>query len=64
MRYLQISSADVENALYSDSRVAEAVAIGVPDRIMGEKVGAVVSLKERTGARATEADLMEVARPL
>ena len=62
MRILQISSADVENALYADRRVAEAVAIGVPDRIMGEKVGAVVSLKE--GQRATEADLMEVVRPL
>jgi acyl-CoA synthetase (AMP-forming)/AMP-acid ligase II len=51
----------VENALYADSRVAEAIALGVPDVILGEKVSAVVSL--RPGQSAAEEDLLDGVRP-
>lgn len=40
----QIASIDVENALYADPRVSEAVAIGVPHSRLGEVVGAAVAL--------------------
>jgi hypothetical protein len=35
------------------------VAIGVPDDILGEKVGAVVSLREQSGGGVTEDILLE-----
>lgn len=58
----QIASADVENALYADHRVSEAVAIAVPDKRLGEKVGTIVSL--RAGfENVTEEDLRETVKP-
>lgn len=52
----QITSSEVENALYADRRVSEAVAIGIPDSILGELVGAIVVIRD--GQEATEADLL------
>ena len=43
---------EVENALYSHSAVLDAAVIGIPHRILGEEVGAVVQL--RPGARVDE----------
>lgn len=56
----KIVSADVENALYAHPAVSEAVALGVPDKILGEKVGAIVSL--RKGMVVSEQELIEASR--
>lgn len=52
-----ISSVEVESALYLDDRVAEAAAVPVPDDKLGELVAALVSL--RPGATATGASLRD-----
>jgi len=41
----KIWSLEVENVLYRNSKILEAVAVGVPDTIFGEEVKAVVVLK-------------------
>lgn len=58
---MQITSSEVENALYADKRVAEVVAIGIPDYILGELVGAIVAL--RSGHQGTEEDLLANVKP-
>ena len=50
----------MENALYAHPAVSEAVALGVPDKILGEKVGAIVSL--RKGMVVSEQELIEASR--
>lgn len=55
-------SVTVENALYSDPRVLEAAAVGVPDERLGELVAAVVSIKPAYQGYVTEASLMALAR--
>ena len=50
-----ISSIEVEAALYEDERVAEAAVFAVPHPTLGEEVGAVVRLWP--GAEAGESDL-------
>lgn len=55
-------SVSVENSLYSDPRVSEAAAVGVPDERLGEQVAAVVTLKPAYQGRVTEADLIAMAR--
>lgn len=55
-------SVSVENALYNDSRIMEAAAVGVPDERLGELVAAVVSVKSAFQGRVTEAMLLEQAR--
>ncbi len=57
----EIASTEVENALYADPRVSEAVAIAVPDDRLGERVGTIVSL--RAGQWATEEELREAVKP-
>jgi long-chain acyl-CoA synthetase len=57
----QIASAEVENALYAHPAVSEAIAIGVPDDLLGEKVGVIVAF--RPGQSATEAQLMDDVKP-
>ncbi|KAJ3724511.1 hypothetical protein C8R42DRAFT_453754 [Lentinula raphanica] len=57
-----ISSLQVENALYEDVRIREAAAVGVPDRRLGELVAAVVSLKPQYNGKVTESSLIEGVR--
>jgi acyl-CoA synthetase (AMP-forming)/AMP-acid ligase II len=45
---------EVENALSAHPAVFEVAVVGVPDRMMGEKVGAAVVLKPGANADATE----------
>jgi long-chain acyl-CoA synthetase len=46
---------EVEDALYSHPAVMDAAVVGIPHRVLGEEVGAVVQLKP--GARLSEAAL-------
>jgi len=57
-----IDSVSVENALYTDPRVLEAAAVGVPDERLGELVAAVVSLKPAYYNQVSEAALLALAR--
>jgi len=50
-----ISAAEVERALFSHEAVMEAAVFGVPDRLLGEEVAAVVRI--RPGLKATAGDL-------
>jgi len=53
-------SIEVENVLYSHSCVLEAAVIGLPDPILGEKVTAVVVVKQ--GKELNEGDLIEFCK--
>jgi acyl-CoA synthetase (AMP-forming)/AMP-acid ligase II len=55
-----VSSIEVEDALYQHPVVAEACVIGVPDEKWGETVKALVVLK--AGATATETEIIEFCR--
>jgi acyl-CoA synthetase (AMP-forming)/AMP-acid ligase II len=55
-----VYSIEVENALVSAPGVAEAAAVGVPDEMMGEKVGVVVVPAQ--GTRIDIADVLAHAR--
>jgi acyl-CoA synthetase (AMP-forming)/AMP-acid ligase II len=55
-----VSSIEVEDALFSHPDVAEVAVIGVPDPKWGETVKGLVVLKE--GSTATEADLIAHCR--
>ena len=46
---------DIECVLYTHPKVAEAAVIGIPDKLRGEVVGAIISLKE--GQVATEQEI-------
>jgi acyl-CoA synthetase (AMP-forming)/AMP-acid ligase II len=51
---------EVENALSAHPAVFEVAVVGVPDKMMGEKVGAAVVLKP--GATANAVDIVSFAR--
>ncbi|MFH1002796.1 MAG: AMP-binding protein, partial [Chloroflexota bacterium] len=51
---------DIEDVLLTHPKVAEATVVGVPDKIRGEIVRAVVRLKE--GERATEPEIRQFCR--
>jgi acyl-CoA synthetase (AMP-forming)/AMP-acid ligase II len=53
----KIWSLEVENVLYRNPKILEAVAVGVPDTIFGEEVKAVVVLKP--GEKATPEEIQE-----
>jgi acyl-CoA synthetase (AMP-forming)/AMP-acid ligase II len=55
-----VSSIEVEDALYQHAAIAEACVIGVPDEKWGETVKALVVLKP--GAEASEAEIIEHCR--
>jgi len=55
----RIGTAEVENALMEDSRVAESAVIGVHDPIKGEQIIAFVILKD--GVASIERDLQKMA---
>ena len=48
---------DIEEVLCAHPKVAQAVVIGIPDKVRGEVVGAAISLKE--GEVATEQDIRQ-----
>lgn len=50
----QIASMDVENALTSHPHIDEVAAIALPHPILGEVVGAVVTLRESAKARGVK----------
>jgi acyl-CoA synthetase (AMP-forming)/AMP-acid ligase II len=53
----KIWSLEVENVLYRNPKVLEAVAVGVADAIFGEEVKAVIVLKP--GEKATPEEIQE-----
>jgi acyl-CoA synthetase (AMP-forming)/AMP-acid ligase II len=55
-----VYSREVEEVLYTHPAVSEAAVIGVPDATWGERVVAVVVLRD--GATATEADIVKLCR--
>lgn len=57
-----ISSVSIENAVYTDPRILEVAAVGVPDKRLGELVVVVVSIKAPYRGQVTEASLMSVAQ--
>ena len=48
---------EVEDALYSHPAVMDAAVIGIPHKMLGEEVGAIVQIKP--GLRVTEAELKQ-----
>jgi acyl-CoA ligase (AMP-forming) (exosortase A-associated) len=52
----KVSPKEVENVLYSLEGVALAAVVGVPDKILGQAIKAVITLKE--GAHLTEKDIL------
>lgn len=52
----------MENSLYSDPRVFEAAAVGIPDERLGEQVAAVVFVKPAYRGHVTEAGLIALTR--
>jgi long-chain acyl-CoA synthetase len=56
----KIWSLEVENVLYRNPKILEAVAVGVPDTIFGEEVKAVIVLRQ--GEQATPEEIQEFCR--
>jgi len=52
-----IHPGDIESVLYTNPKVAEAAVMGIPDKMRGEVVGAVISPKE--GVVATEHEIKQ-----
>jgi long-chain acyl-CoA synthetase len=52
---------DVENVLYSNTKVMDCAVIGVPDKVYGEEIKAFVVLKP--GETATEQELIDFCKP-
>ncbi|KAF8509850.1 hypothetical protein BU17DRAFT_55903 [Hysterangium stoloniferum] len=59
-----IHSVTVENALFADKRVHDCAVVGIPDKRLGELVGAVVVLRPEYIGKVSEADLLEKVRPI
>ncbi|THH32724.1 hypothetical protein EUX98_g1473 [Antrodiella citrinella] len=57
-----IDSSTVENALYNDTRIDAAAAVGVPDDRLGELVAAVVSIKPAYHGKVKESEVVEITR--
>ena len=55
-----IYASDIEEVLYTHPKVAEAAVVGIPDKLRGEAVRAVIRLKE--GAVATEREIKQFCR--
>jgi len=51
---------DIEQVLYTHPKIAEAAVVGIPDKLRGEAVRAVIRLKE--GAVATEREIKQFCR--
>ena len=52
----------VEDAIYTDDRVLEVAAVGVPDKRLGELVAVVVVPKEQSFGEVTEESIIRLAR--
>lgn len=52
---------EIEDALLSHPDILDAAVVGIPDRVLGELVGAVVQVK--AGARLTPDEVIEYLRP-
>ena len=52
---------EIEDALLAHPDIIDAAVVGIPDRVLGELVGAVVQLK--TGAHLTEPQILDHLRP-
>ncbi|PBK66539.1 long-chain-fatty-acid-CoA ligase [Armillaria solidipes] len=59
-----VDSVSVENALYTEPGVLEAVAVGVPDKRLGELVTALVTLKPGYRGSINEKKLLATAKKL
>ncbi|TCD70813.1 hypothetical protein EIP91_001503 [Steccherinum ochraceum] len=57
-----IDSTTVENAIYNDTRIYAAAAVGVPDPRLGELVAAVVSVKPEFHGKVKESEILEITR--
>jgi acyl-CoA synthetase (AMP-forming)/AMP-acid ligase II len=55
---VEITSSEVENALYAHPAVSEAVAIGLPHEQLGEVVGAAVALRDGHAGKVSEEALL------
>ena len=55
-----IYPSDIEDVLYTHPKVAEAAVVGIPDKLRGEVVRAVISLKE--GEATTEEEIRRFCR--
>jgi long-chain acyl-CoA synthetase len=55
-----IYPSDIEDVLYTHPKVAEAAVVGIPDKLRGEVVRAVISLKE--GEATTEEEIKRFCR--
>jgi long-chain acyl-CoA synthetase len=52
-----ISPSDIESILSSHPKVSEVAVVGIPDKMRGEVIGAIISLKE--GIEATEQEIKQ-----
>ncbi|KXS20376.1 acyl-CoA synthetases /AMP-acid ligases II [Gonapodya prolifera JEL478] len=58
-----IYSVEVEDALYSHPSVMEAAVVGIPDRILGELVGAAVQIKPSWAGKVNQQELVNHCKP-
>lgn len=56
-------SITVENALFADKRILDCAVIGIPDKRLGELVGALVVLRSEWTGKVTEQDLLDAVKP-
>jgi len=52
----KVSPKEIENALYSLGGIAMAAVVGIPDKVLGQAIKAVITLKE--GAHLTEKEIL------
>lgn len=55
-------SITVENALFADSRLLDCAVVGIPDKRLGELVGALVVPRMEWMGKVTEEDILEKAK--
>lgn len=53
----------VENAFFSDERVLDCAVVGIPDKRLGELVGALVVLRQEHVGKVTDQDLLAHVKP-
>jgi len=58
-----IHSVTVENALFADERLLDCAVVGIPDKRLGELVGAVVVPRMDWVDKMTEEDILEKVKP-